>query len=121
MNPLFSRMTARYTPPMNKEVMEGLAVSAMENLEEWLDRQIRSVCIGMPAGITYHKIERCTSQEDYTEITRERNSRRSFDLADSNIYLTRLLISFTDETGVVHDVSRYLQLPYVERDRKSVV
>lgn len=115
MNPLFSRMTKRYTPPMNHEVMEGLAVSSMECLEEWLDRQIKSNCIGMPPCIEYRGLERCTSQEEYVEITRERNTRRSFDLADSSIYLVRIRLFFTDEHGKEHDVSRPLQLPYVDR------
>lgn len=115
LNPLFSRMTRKYTPPMNKRVMEGLAVSAMEQIEAYLDAQIRSVCIGMPSCVRYVRLERCTSQEEYEEITKPRNNRRFFDLADSSIYLVKLYIEFTDSDGVIHEIVRNLQLPFVVR------
>lgn len=115
MNPLFSRMTQRYMPPMNKDVMEGLSVSAMDYIEEYLDSQIRSVCIGMPECISYVGLERCTSQEEYEEITKVRNNKRTFDLADSSIYLVRLLLKFVDDQGKVHDIPRNIQLPFVTR------
>ena len=81
MDPLFSRMTRRTTPAMNREIMEGLAVSSVEFVEEYLDAQIKSVCIGLPDSIKYIGYERCTSQEEFDEITKARNNRRVFDLA----------------------------------------
>ena len=42
----------RYVPPMNRKVMEGMAVSAMKHVEEYLDAQIRSVCEGFPPNLS---------------------------------------------------------------------
>ena len=44
MDPLFSRMTKRYTPPMNRKVMDGLAVHEMKRTEEHLDALILQGC-----------------------------------------------------------------------------
>lgn len=112
MNPLFSRMTERYTPKMNRSVMEGLACQALKSIEEYLDGQIRSAVIGLPPSVSYLGYERCTSQEEYEEITRPRNSRRSFDLADTSIYLVRYNFQFVDEQGVIHPIVRNIQLPF---------
>jgi len=113
MNPLFSRMTKRYTPPMNREVMEGMVVSVMEYVEEYLDAQIRSVCVGLPDNVRYIGYERCTSQEEYEEITKARGNRRTFDLAKSSVYMVKYFISFIDEMGTEHLITRYVYLPFV--------
>lgn len=113
MDPLFSRMTRRTTPAMNREIMEGLAVSSMEFVEEYLDAQIKSVCIGLPDSIKYIGYERCTSQEEFDEITKARNNRRVFDLAESTIYLVKYFLTFTDAMGTEHLITRCIYLPYV--------
>lgn len=115
MDALFSRMTKRYTPPMNREVMEGLAVSSMKYVEEYLDAQIRSVCDGLPNCVTYVGYERCTSQEEYEEVTKVRGNRRSYNLARSTIYLAKYYLCFTDAMGKQHIITRYICLPYVDQ------
>lgn len=113
MNPLFSRMTKRYTPPMNREIMEGMAVSSMKYLEEYLDAQIRSVCAGLPPEVRYVSYERCTPQEEFDELTKVRNNRRTFDLANSTVYLVKFHLVFTDQMGIEHLITRFIYLPYV--------
>lgn len=113
MHPLFSRMTKKYTPPMNRQVMEGLAVSAMKNVEEFFDAHIRSVCSGLPSCLRYDGYERCTTQEEYEEVTKIRGSRRNYNLAPSTIYLAKYYLVFTDSMGKEHRIVRYIYLPYV--------
>lgn len=113
MNPLFSRMMKRYNPPMNRKVMEGMAVSAMKHVEEYLDAQIRSVCEGMPPCLRYVTYEPCTSKEEFEEITKLRNGKRTFDLAKSTVHLVKYFFTFTDPMGIKHDIVRYIFLPYV--------
>ena len=115
MHHLFSRMTQRYTPPMDREVMEGLAVQSLSNIEEHLDLQFRFICQGMPECFKYEGYERCTSQEEFLEITRLRNNRRSFDLGQSYVNLVKLHFSYTDLLGTEHKLSRYVYLPFVTR------
>ena len=52
MHRLFTRMTARYAVPMNREVMDGIAVGAVKHMEEYLDAQLRSVCASFPPSVT---------------------------------------------------------------------
>lgn len=95
--------------------MEGLAVDSFKHIEEHLDSQIRSVCQGMPSCLTYDSYERCTSQEEFEEITRLRSNRRMFDLAPSSVYLVKYYFTFTDQLGKQHPIVRYLYLPFVTK------
>lgn len=113
MHRLFTRMTARYAVPMNREVMDGIAVGAVKHMEEYLDAQLRSVCASFPPSVTYDGYEPCTTQEEYEEITRPRSNRRTFDLAKSTLNLMKYYFTFTDMDGVMHRITRYIYLPYV--------
>lgn len=113
MNPLFTRMTKKYTPVMNRRIMEGMAVESLKYIEEQLDSQIRSVCQGLPSCLQYIGYERCTSQEEYEEITRLRANRRTFDLAHSSVYLVKYFFVFTDQLGKEHPIVRHIYLPFV--------
>lgn len=115
MDPLFSRMTKRFIPPMNRKVMDGMAVEEMKYVEEFLDGQIRSICKGFPKALRYIGYQRCSSQEEYEEITRLRSNRRTFDLAHSSVYMVKYFFIFTDLLGTEHQIIRYIHLPYVTR------
>lgn len=116
MDRLFSRMIGRYAPPMNEKVMEGLAVSSLEYLEEYLDSQIRSICHGMPSCFRYVGYERCMPDDEYGEVTKLRSgNRRVFELAPSSMYLLKLFFVFTDKLGHEHEITRHIYLPRVDR------
>ena len=107
-------MTKRYTPKMNRIIMDGLAVHEMKRTEEHLDAQIRSVCEGMPACMKYMGYERCTAQETYEELTKERSNKRQYNLARSSVYLVKYFLVFTDVLGKEHLITRHIFLPYVD-------
>lgn len=113
MNTLFSRMLAKHTPAMNADVMNGLAVKALKHLEEYIDAQIRSICIGMPPAVRYVRYERCTPKEEFDEITRLRSNRRHFNLARSTVNMNRYIFEYTDELGNVHEIAKHIYLPFV--------
>lgn len=115
MNSLFTRMVNRYTPPMNRRIMEGLATHTLEHIDRDLDLQIRSICEGMPSCFTYVGYERCSSNEEYQEITRLRGARRTFDLGLSYVYLIKLFFKFVDQLGVEHNLTRFVYLPFVTK------
>lgn len=100
---------------MNRIIMEGLAVESLKNLEEYADSQIRSICQGFPPCLRYVDYRRCTEQEEYDEITRLRSNKRSFDLADSYVYLVKYFFIFTDQLGKEHTIERFLYLPFVDK------
>lgn len=114
MNPLFSRMTKRYTPPMNRRIMENLSMSSLKYIEEYLDAQIKSVCQGLPDCLKYIGYRRCTSQEEYEEIAKARGNKRNFDIAHSSVYLVNYYFVFTDQLGKDHEIIRPIYLPYAE-------
>lgn len=100
---------------MNQRVMEGLACTALNHLEEYVDAQIRSICAGMPKGVSYSHYEVCTPDEEYAEITRERGSKRFFNLAKTTIYLVKYYFEFIDAMGEVHSIVKHIYLPYVQQ------
>lgn len=114
MHSLMSRMMQKYVPPMNESVMNGLAVESLKHLEEYIDAQIRSICVGMPHAVRYIGYERCTPDEEFNEITRLKSNRRYFNLARTTIYLVKYLFEFTDELGVTHPIIKHIYLPYVK-------
>lgn len=115
MDPLFSRMTKRYVPAMNRDIMEGFACKVMKDAERFLDSQIRSICQGLPPSLRYMGYSRCSPQEEYDEITRLRSNRRVFDLAHSSVYFCKYYFEFTDPMGTKHSIVRYIHLLYVTR------
>ena len=114
-NPLLSRMLKRHVPPMNPQVMEGLSCSYIKYVEEYLDACLKSIARGLPPMVKYLRIERCTPQEEYEEVTRNRTSGRTIDIARSTLYLTKAFLEYTDASGKVHPFTRYIYLPYVEK------
>lgn len=117
MNPLFSRMVKRYVKPMNSLIMNGMATSSLDGLEEYMEEQIKSVCQGFPSCFRYVRYERCTSQEEYEEVTRssQRSTRRMFDLAQSSLYMVKLYFEFIDPMGKLHEFVRFVYLPFVQK------
>lgn len=109
MNDLFSRLMAENTPKVNREVMEGLAVIYMKSVEEYIDRVFTSASKSLPPGLEYVGYERCTPQEEYEEITKVKNNKRSFDLAKSDLYLVKFKFAFEG----IPLPDRYIYLPFV--------
>ncbi len=115
MDALFSRMLKRHTPEMNADVMNGLAVKALQHLEEYLDAQIRSICVGLPPAVRYVRYERCMAHEEFNEITRLRSNKRHFNLAKSTVYMIRCIFEYTDPLGVKTEIVKHIYLPYVRQ------
>jgi hypothetical protein len=109
MNRLFAKMVDRYTPQVNDEVMNGLACTYMKKAEEYVDEVFRSAAQSFPEGLEYTGYERCTPLEEYEEVTRPRNNKRSYDIAKSDIYLVKYRFSYMGTPLL----SRHIFLPYV--------
>lgn len=109
MNDLFARLTRLHTPEVNRQVMEGLAMTYMPKAEEYIDRVFKSASRSFPQGLAYVGYERCTPEEEYAEITKVKNNKRIFDLAKSDLYLVKYKFTFNDKP--IPD--RYIYLPYV--------
>lgn len=104
-----SRLMSTHTPPLNRQVMEGLAMTYMPKAEEYIDQVFRSANRSFPQGLCYVGYERCTPEEEFAEITKVKNNKRIFDLAKSDLYLVKYKFTFNGEA--IPD--RYIYLPYV--------
>ena len=109
MHHLFARLVEKHNPPVNHEIMEGLACTYMKKTEEYIDEVFKSVSKSFPKGLVYAGYERCTPQEEFEEVTRARTNKRSFDLAKSDIYLVKYRFTFLD----IHTITRFIYLPFV--------
>lgn len=108
-----SQAMAPYVAPMNREVMDGFGIRFMNDIEQYLDENIKSVSVGLPRCIRYDGYERCTPQEEFEEATKPRNNTRRFDLAKSSIYMVKYFFVFTDANGKEFRIPRHIYLPYV--------
>lgn len=109
MNRLFKQLVESKTPQATPAVMEGLAVTYLPQGERYIDTVFRSASKSFPQGLEYIGYERCTPAEEFNEITRLKNNKRTFDLAKSNLYLVKYFFRFQGK-----DLApKYLYLPYV--------
>lgn len=109
MDALFSRLVKKWTTPVNAVVMDGLATLYMQKAEEYIDKVFRSASRSFPKGLIYLGYERCTPDEEYNEVTKVKNNKRIYDLAQSSLYLVKYKFSFEDQ--ILPD--RYVYLPFV--------
>lgn len=110
MNRLMANLSNKFTPKMTPAIMNGLAVIHMERAEEY----IHSVLKGLNKSLKVHKLEyvnyeRCTPEEEYAETTKNRNNKRSYDLAPTDIYMIKLKFLF-DGLPVP---DRFIYMPFV--------
>lgn len=108
---LFNAIHERHVPKFNEVVCNGLAIEQMRNCEGYIDRIIRCAEISFPAGFKYEGYQRCGHHEEYQEVTRKRNSKRTYEMAVSYVYLVKFMFSFN---GEMLPKPCYLYLPYVD-------
>ena len=111
-NDLFNLLDT-YFPPFNESICEGIAIEHMAKVESYINNVIKCAEPGFPEGLRYEYPQRCTPKEAYAFATRNgsknNSNKRSFELAESNIYLMKYYFSFNGEMLP----PKYLYLPYV--------
>ena len=110
MDPFLASIMETHTPKPNPEIMRGLACTYMAHAEQYIDTVFKSVSRGFPKGLEYCGYARCTPQEEFDEITRAKNNKRTFDLAINSLYLVKYYFKFNG----VDLPPRFLFLPYLE-------
>lgn len=109
MDPYLAKLVDEDTPKMNPDLAGGLAMKHLQQVEAYIDSVFRAVAKGFPEWLQYVKLERCTPQQEYDELTRKRHTRREYDSAHSTLYMVRYTMRYRGE-----EIHRYLQLPYAE-------
>jgi hypothetical protein len=109
MNRLFAEMLERHTPKVNPAIMRGLACTMIPEAERYIDRVFEGASRSFPPGLEYVGYVRCTPEEEFNEVTRVRNGKRTYDVARSDLYLVKYLFKYKG----VDLPPRFLYLPYV--------
>lgn len=97
-------------PKLNPTLANGLATTHLKYCEEYLDSVFYSAAKGFPPGLVYNGCQRCTPAEEFSLISKKKGTRRTIDVAKSNIYLMKYFFSYND----VPIEPRYIFLPYVD-------
>lgn len=109
MHALFKRMIDQHVPHANPAICDGLAETYLPFAEQYIDTVFQSASKSFPQGLVYVGYERCTPTDEFNEITRPKNNKRTYDLARSDLYLVKYHFKFNN----VELPPRYIQLPYV--------
>lgn len=86
MNPELISYIKSVTPQLNPMTANGIVVEHMRYAREYLDSVVRAIAEGFPPGFTYLGCEMATPIEEYADTTRERNSKRRYDIARNDKY-----------------------------------
>ena len=108
MHHLFKRLLEEKAPKANRAIMRGLATSQLPLAEQYIDTVFRSASKSFPAGLEYVGCERCYPGDEFNEITKQKNNKRQFDLAQSYLFMVKYHFKFNGEPLP----PRYMYLPY---------
>ncbi len=93
-NRLFKELVELHNPRVNTTIMEGLACKHLKYVEQYIDTVFKSAARSFPEGFEYIGYECCTPEMEYYEASKPRNNKRTFDIAQSDIYLARYQFRF---------------------------
>ena len=109
MDKSFADLCLRVTPRMNDQVMEGYICHEAKYMLPRLKAILHKAYDGQLDGnLKFIGIEPCTPQEEFDVASRPRNPRRTFELAQSDLFLTKLKIEYRG----VPIPDPHLYLPY---------
>lgn len=98
------------TPKINPDIANGIALRHMTQAEQYINDILTNVAKDFPKGLEYLGCQRCTPVEEFNNITNKSTSnRKSFDIAESSIYLMKYFFRFEGK-----DLPpRHIFLPFV--------
>lgn len=108
MEKAFRDLIDKHIPYPNRAICDGLATVYIPLAEAYIDEVFRSAIRSIPS-LQYLGSKPCSPREEYDEVTKPNNGRRSYNLARSDIYHIRYWFEYQ---GTRFD--RYLYLPFVE-------
>lgn len=125
MDASFKAMMDFFTPQVNDNVMKGYICHEVRSknprlkgfdykvMEDRVNATLHKAYHGLFNGrLIYGGMERCTPQEEFDFASRPKNTRRTFELAPSSIYLVRIKLSYMVEEGNIQPLPDvYLHLP----------
>lgn len=111
MDPTMMAKIDEVTPKLNPLIVEGYSTKCMKQALGYIDLIFRCAQSGFPKGFRYLADETrvATPLEQYKEMTRKRQGRHAFDVAENYLFLAKFVFEYEGERIV-----RYLFLPYLD-------
>lgn len=120
---LFQEVT-KQTPRFNSQISEGVSVSQMKLVDQYVDHVWRCAAKSFPPGLEYVEMTHCTPEEEFREIADitkngvrpKRNGRGKLEIARSDMFLMMihlryegqmlpprpLFLPFVGQAGTIH-------------------
>jgi len=95
------------THELNPSLANGLAYTHGKYIEEYIESVFMAVIKGIP-DFKYLRSEKVSPVEEYQEITKEKESKRIYDLSRSDTYMRRYIFEFKGD-----EYSRLISLPFI--------
>jgi hypothetical protein len=103
----FQEFIKNQTPKLNPDLAQGLAYVHGSGIEAFIDNTFRAVIKGID-NFEYVGCKRVSPIEEFTELTKPRESKRVYDLARSDTYMMKYIFRFN---GV--EYYRLILLPFI--------
>lgn len=97
-------------PKFNRLVTDGLAVTEMERVEEYIDQVWQCAAVDFPKGLVYKGYRRLTPDQEYHVNTHRTTNSPTMEIARSDVYMVAYQLALNGE-----DLPRecYVNLPIV--------
>ena len=104
------------TPEINRRLANGLATEQLLGAEQYIDQIFRCAAVDFPEGLVYQGYRVCNPREEFEEVTRQPDSRQTFELARSDFYMVAYYFSYQGpgDSEPKELYPRHLYLPYVQ-------
>ena len=108
-NKLLYEVISNTSPKFNKDVTDGNVKDILKDSPKYLDDFFRSSIKSLttPAGLTYEGYRICTPQETLDNVILAKNSKATYDIAKSDLYLVEHIFKYKGEV-----IRRPQYLPY---------
>jgi hypothetical protein len=116
------QLMQKHVPPVNLDIVNGLAVKHMPQLEEYIDRIIMGVSTYFPESFKYLGCARCSPLEEYRVLIKSQNQknenqRKEFDVSRTDFYMMKYFFSFNGEELK----PKYVRMPFVSSSGSVII
>lgn len=109
MRKIFADLLEEATPRMNDAMVNGMSMTRVPRMMEYVDSIFRSASKSFPPGLEYIGCKPCTPYEEYQEATKPHNNRRTYDIARSDLFMCRFYLAYKGEELK----PKYISLPFL--------
>ena len=95
---IWTQMVLAETPRCNERILKGWATPMSNGVAKFIDEEVwGSAKSSLPEGLEYVKCEKCSPREAYQVITSAKSSKRSYDIARSDLVLYKFWFKYDGE------------------------